>query len=124
MNKNFKAYHDELREWISNGNEYSYDAMAVAFYGNFLLVAVDLWTSTGASNLDLPLKISKKKLKEENDQFLDWSECLICKDCNAHSFYDPDDFQDDFDKCSQCFSENVVDRKEEILKEKLLDLVG
>lgn len=98
--ENFEKYLKELEGWMYT-NDYN-GSLEFAFRNGFLLHAVSLWVGSGASALNLPLKINHKDEMKEINQLCKYADIFSCPDCNHHSFFQPGEIEDDSTKCEAC----------------------
>lgn len=107
--KNLNAYHDELAQWM-DGNDQN-GGLEFAFRNGFYLHAVSCWVSSGASALELPLKINRKEEMKEIKQMCKYADIFICHHCNHHSFYSPGEVESDETKCESCLKSMKIDSR-------------
>lgn len=107
--KNFLKYYKELSQWME-GNTHN-GSLEFAFRNGFKLHAVSLWAGSGASALNLPLKISRKAEMAEIKQLCAYADIFICPHCNHHSFFEPGEITDDETKCESCLKTMKIDSR-------------
>ena len=107
--KNFNKYYQELAQWM-DGNE-SNGNLEFAFHNGFKLHAVSLWVGSGASDLNLPVKINRATEMKEIKQMCSYADIFICPDCNHHSFFSPGEIESDETECESCLKTMKIDSR-------------
>lgn len=105
----FQKYYEELSNWME-GNDQN-GSLEFAFRNDFRLHSVSLWAYSGASALDLPLKINRTAELKEIRELCASADIFICPHCNHHSFFEPDEIEEDETDCESCLKTMKIDSR-------------
>lgn len=90
----------ELESWM-DGNDQN-GSLEFAFRNGFTLHAISIWYGSGASQYNFPIRISRQKELAEIKQLCAYADIFICPHCNHHSFFQPNEIEDDEIECESC----------------------